>query len=208
MKLETFKQCLETSYASLEHKAFSVTIWHTGVRKSEAYERVVGDVKVEPDVVIIDFHKRKKGGDEVPPLRIPRSFYGVEEYLVPWILEAKQLKPRRKRMIFQVSTGETKTTPKGKVVTVKKTNSRIEKANWLFLYIASHTAWQIIKRLLGPKFYPHYLRLRKLSAIARNPATNSVIHIKSVSGLKTLNAIGAYMGYDEEAADEAMRGSE
>jgi len=208
MTLDAFKNALEKSPASLEQKAYSVLLWHTGVRKSEAFERIVDDAKLTEDLVILDFHKRKKGGEEVPPLNIPRGFFGVNAYLVPWIVEAQALKPSWKRLYVQETTAATRTTAKGKTVTIKRRVGSEVKASWLFPNIASSTAWTVIKKLLGPEFYPHYLRLRKLSSIAKNPQTRSLLHIKSVSGLKSLRAIEAYLGFDMETADEAMRGSE
>ena len=208
MKLPEFQSALDQSDLELEAKAYAVLLWNTGVRKSEAYERVLEDTTVTKDLVVVDFHKRKKGGEEVPPLQIPRAFAGVNEYLVKWISEAAELKPSRKRLYFQVMTAATRVTLKGKVVSVKHRESRIEKARWLFPNIQSTSAWKIVKDLLGKEYYPHYLRLRKLSAVAKNPATKSIIHIKSISGLKSLRAIEAYMGVDAESADEAMRGSE
>jgi hypothetical protein len=35
-------------------------------------------------VSLLVFHQRKKHGETVPPLKIPRKFYGVGEYLVPY----------------------------------------------------------------------------------------------------------------------------
>jgi integrase len=208
MKLADFQQRLEASHASLEQKAYAILLWHTGVRKSEAYERIIDDVVIEPGVIVIDFHKRKKGGEEVPPLKIPRDFYGIEEYLVPWVTQALTLKSSRKRLFYQVETLDSRTTKKGKVVSVKNRISKTEKAAWLFPNIASTSAWTTVKALLGDEFYPHYLRLRKLSAIGKNPKTRSLIHIKAVSGLKSLRAIESYLGFDEETQDEAMMGSE
>ena len=194
--------------ASLEELAYMVLLWHTGVRKSEAYERLTSDIVIEAAAVVVDFHKRKKGGEEVPPLHIPLDFYGVKEFLIPWLREVSKRKPSKKNLYSQLETDVTRVTAKGKTVTVKQRASRTEKAKWLFPGIASTKAWSLVKDVLGENFYPHYLRLRKLSAIAKNPATKSIIHIKSVSGLKSLRAIEAYMGVDEQSADEAMRGSD
>ena len=212
MPLAAFQTLIEEAAnrgAPLNHLAFCIALWHTGVRKSELYERLLSDVTVTENFVVVDFHKRKKGGDEVPPLKIPRSFFGVEEYLVPWIERRKASKPppRKtwKNLFYQMETEKTRVTAKGKTVTVKKRVKRKERGLWLFPNVGSTTAWQIVKDVLGAKYYPHYLRLRKLSKIASNPKTKSIIHIKSVSGLKSITAIQAYMGVDEELQDEAMR---
>jgi hypothetical protein len=68
----------------------------------------------------------------------------------------------------------------------------------------STTAWRICKKVLGQEFYPHYLRLRKLSKIGMDREKGSITHLKAVSGIKSLKALEAYLGYDEEAQDEAM----
>src|SRR4030042_2766844 len=207
MPLATFEAAMKDAInraESLEALAYSTLLWHTGVRKSEAYERPLTDVTVTEDLVTVDFHKRKKGGDEVTPLKIPRSFYGVEEFLVPWIAEAEKIKPKKRMLYNQVVTEETRTTLKGKVVTVKKRTATTIKDHWLFPGIASTKAWQVTKRVLGEKFYPHYFRLRKLSAIGSNPETASIIHIKSVSGLRSLRAIESYLGTSEKTQDAAM----
>lgn len=211
MPLATFQALIQDAINSgetLEALAFITLLWHTGVRKSEAYERVISDVEIGPDLVTVDFHKRKKGGDEVPALKIPKDFYGVKEFLVPWIRDVQKHRASKKQLFSQRITDKTRVTAKGKTVSIKETVGRIEKGNWLFPNIASTKAWTLVKRILGEDYYPHYLRLRKLSAIGKNPQTKSLVHIKAVSGLKSLRAIEAYLGFDEETQDEAMRGSE
>lgn len=194
-----------------EHIAFCIALWHTGVRKSELYERPLSDVTVTKEFIIVDFHKRKKGGDEVPPLKIPLSFYGAD-LLQAWIEDRQKSKPPHratsKNLFHQLETEETRVTPKGKTVTVKKTVYETKRDVWLFPHVGSWTAWQIVKRILGKEYYPHYLRLRKLSKIGKNPKTKSIIHLKSVSGIKSIRALEAYMGIDQEAQDEAMQENE
>lgn len=174
---------------NLENLSFIILLWHTGVRKSELYERPLSDVLVNDEFVSIDFHKRKKGGEEVPALDIPIKFFGVQEYVLDWI---KQVSPKRqttKKIYYQQD--------KQRVI-------KLVRDKWLFPNIESVKAWRIVKRVLGPKYYPHYLRLRKLSAVAGNPETASITHIKSLSGLKTVSAISAYMGVDKKKQSEAM----
>ena len=198
----------ESAGEPLEALAYVVLLWHTGVRKSEAYERLTEDVSVESDFVIVDFHKRKKHGEEVPALKIPRAFFGVEYYLLAWIESARLMKPCKKQLFYQLETEKTRTTAKGNTVTVKQRISKTVKARWLFPNIGSTRSWELVKRVLGENYYPHYLRLRKLSSIGKNPKTRSLVHIKAVSGLKSVRAIEAYLGFDEETQDEAMMGSE
>jgi integrase len=91
MTVEEFRDKLKASQIKFEQKAFLVLLWHSGARKSEVYERVKDDIEITDAHVIVDFHQRKKHGETVPPLKIPRKFYGVEEYLVPYILKPKRV---------------------------------------------------------------------------------------------------------------------
>jgi len=195
MSVEEFREKLEKSSLSLEKKAYLVLLWHTGVRKSEAYERVKKDVLITESHVIVDFHKRKKGGEEVPPLKIPRNFYGVNEYLVPYLLKPKRLKPKS---LYTYETMD------GRLFI----NTKKVKDHWLFSHISSVTAWRLVKKVFGEKYYPHYLRLRKLSKIGKDRQRGTIMHLKAVSGIKSLRALEAYLGIDEEAQDEAMEISE
>lgn len=195
MSVEQFKQKLEAAKIRPEQKAFLVLLWHCGVRKSEAYERVKEDIEITENHVIVDFHQRKKHGETVPPLKIPRKFYGVEEYLVQYLSKPKRAKVKT---IYTYETREKKLV----------THSKEVKAQWLFPHISSTTAWRICKEVLGPEFYAHYLRLRKLSKIGMNREKGSITHLKAISGIKSLRALEAYIGYDEQAQDEAMEISE
>lgn len=152
MTAENFKEKLEISQLIMEHKAFLVLLWHSGARKSEVYERTKDDIEITDTHVMVDFYQRKKHGDTVPPLKIPRRFYGVEEYLLPYMLKPKRM---RQKTIYTYETSE------GKLII---RSNRIE-AKWLFPHVSSATAWRICKKVLGKEFYPHYLRLRKLSKI-------------------------------------------
>jgi hypothetical protein len=159
------------------------------------YERVKDDVEIADAHVIVDFHQRKKHGETVPPLKIPRKFYDVEEYLVPYVLKPKRVNTKT------VYTYETR---EGRLVV----RSSQREAKWLFPHIGSTTAWRACKKVLGQEFYPHYFRLRKLSKIGMDREKGSVTHLKAVSGIKSLKALEAYLGYDQEAQDEAMEISE
>jgi hypothetical protein len=195
MTVEEFKNKLDASQVKFDQKAFPVLLWHSGARKSEAYERVKDDIEISDAHVIVDFHQRKKHGETVPPLKISRKFYGVEEYLVPYILKPKRMNPKT------VYTYETR---EGKLVI----RSSQQEAKWLFTHIGSTTAWRACKKVLGQEFYPHYFRLRKLSKIGMNREKGGITHLKAVSGIRSLKALEAYLGYDQEAQDEAMEISE
>lgn len=194
---------------SPEKIAYAILSWHTGPRKSELYERKLEDIKILKELLIIDFGERKKGSAKTEPLEVPRSFYGIDKYVIPYFHSLNR-KPTKKRVFFQAPTGEVKIWKNGSEHAVMKRTSRIEKAVWLFPHIASTTAWQIIKTILGKEYYPHYLKLRKLTAAGRTAKNypDMIAAIKSISGLKTLPAIMAYLGSDKQVAKKAMRGSE
>lgn len=184
----------------LETLAYVTLLWHTGARKSEVYERPLSDVTVSKKFVVVDFHARKKHGEEVPPLKIPLSFYGVTEYLMPWIESRQKSKPPHKSswkgLKHQVETEETRVTPNGKNVTVKKTVLEKKRGVWLFPHVASTSAWRVVKRILGDKYYPHYMRLRKLTRAGEGGKNwfDAQDRIRSISGLKSVAAREAYLG--------------
>jgi len=153
------------------------------------------DAEITEMHVIVDFHKRKKGGEEVPPLKIPRTFYGVEKYLVPYLIRPKRLNVKT-LFTYESILGKT-------IVHSKQVTDR-----WLFPHISSSTALRLVKKVLGEKYYPHYLRLRKLSKVGRDRQRGTIMHLKAISGIKSLRALQEYMGIDEEAQDEAMEISE
>lgn len=194
---------------TLEHLAYVVLLWHTGVRKSEAYERPLADVTLDAEYVTIDFHERKKHGENVSPLSIPNKFYGVPEFLIPWIKQRQKARRTWKTIYRQVETGETRTTEKGNVVTVKKPKGKRQRDKWLFPHINSTSAWYIVKNILGPEYYPHYMRLRKLTRAAMGGENwfDAQDRIRKISGLKSMTAREAYIG---TAADsrKVMRESE
>jgi len=199
MSVEEFKEKLEGCHTLgshvLEKKAYLVLLWHTGVRKSEAYERVKDDMQTTETHVIVNFHQRKKSGLEVPPLKIPRHFYGVNEYLMPYLS-----KPKRNRL----KTIERYKRENRKQILV----STKQNAKWIFPHIGRETARSIVKHVLGEKYYPHYLRLNKLSKVGKNRKRGTIMHLRAISGIKSLRALEAYLGIEEEMQDEAMEISE
>jgi site-specific recombinase XerD len=76
------KQKVINANLRLRDEAFFWLLYYCGVRKSEAYERVAGDFKKSGTHLIVDFHRRKKGGAEVPPLRLPLNWYGVDKIVL------------------------------------------------------------------------------------------------------------------------------
>lgn len=82
-----------------------------------------------------------------------------------------------------------------------------ERLNGFFLRSAAPLLGEYARRS-WEEFYPHYFRLRKLRKIGMNREKGSITHLKAVSGIKSLKALEAYLGYDQEAQDEAMEISE
>ena len=189
-ELISFSKVLELvdkSKLSKSELAYFWLLYYTGVRKSEAYERTAEDFKIKEDQVIIDFHQRKKRGATPKPLKLPLHWPGVS-LIVDCVSKAQERKPSTKT-IFIYSK---------KVKTTKKV-----KARYVFPHIQSTHAWKIVKQVLGPKYYPHFLRLNRLSEIGSEPSAN-LLRLKSVSGIKSISTLRKYLGVSEKEQDEAF----
>jgi integrase len=146
----------------LRDKSFLALLYWTGVRKSEAYERVKEDFIVTETDLVIDFHQRKKNGLEVPPLEIP-----LDLPYMNLILERVQ-KTRQGRRVWPLS---------------------------------SATAWRIVKRALGEKYYPHFLRLNRITRMFDDPTT-TIPEAKSWTGIKTAKALDVYIGFSKRRMEK------
>jgi len=138
-------------------KSFVALLYWTGVRKSEAYERVREDFAVTETDLVVDFHQRKKNGLEVPPLEIPIDLPYVD------VIVAVVERTRQGQRVWRIS---------------------------------STTAWRIVKRALGQKYYPHFLRLNRITRMFDDPTT-TVPEAKSWTGIKTTKALDSYIGYSK-----------
>lgn len=181
------KQKAIASNLSISEEAFFWMLYYCGVRKSEAYERVASDFKITNTLIIIDFHQRKKNGAKVPPLKLPLSWYGMDklEYVVQ---KAKERKPRKKAVYVYVDHKRTR---------------QLRRDRWVFPQIQSTKAWTIVKSVLGEGYYPHFLRLNRLTEIGRDP-TASLTRLKSWSGIKSTTALNEYLGTSEKEQDKAI----
>lgn len=173
---------------SLESLAYFWLLYYTGVRKSEAYERTIEDGEITDSLFIIDFHQRKKHGAQVPALKLPRSFPGVD-VLCEQLLWAQKRKPSKKLIIYSPEKG-------------RKETQRV-RAQWLFPHINRTWADQIVKRVLGKEYYPHFLRLNRLTEIGSDESA-SLTRLKSFSGIKSIKAMEAYLGVTEKEQDAAI----
>lgn len=170
-----------------EALAFFWLLYYTGVRKSELYERTVEDCSVSETHFILDFHQRKKGSAEVPPLEIPLWFPGMN-------LVCGQLKKARER---RNSKKLIERTVKG-VRSTKRLRAR-----WLFPHVAARWAQVIVKEILGDQYYPHFLRLNRVTEICSNPKV-SISMIKSYTGIKSLKVIQGYIGTSKKEQQKAV----
>ena len=187
--LDIIKRKVEKAALVPEHLAYFWLLYWTGVRKSEGFERLVTDFEVTPDLLIVDFHKRKKGGAEVDALEVPRSLFGVD-LIVEWVERIRKRDRVRVRKIYVYQDK--------KRVAVKR------KGVWVFPHIQSTTAWNIVKKVLGDGYYPHFLRLNRLTEVGSDP-TGNITRMKSFSGIKSLKSIQAYMGTDRREQKAAFR---
>lgn len=181
------KQKVIDANLSISEESFFWILYYCGVRKSEAFERVASDFKITDTHIIIDFHQRKKHGAKVPALKLPLSWYGLNklEYTVQ---EAKKRKPNEKAIYRYVD---------------KKRVRDIKQDRWVFPKIQSTKAWMIVKQVLGEEYYPHFLRLNRLTEIGRDP-TASLTRLKSFSGIKSTTALDVYLGTSEKEQEKAI----
>lgn len=162
---------------TVESLAYFVLLYYCGVRKSEGYERTVEDCTLSPSLFIVDFGARKKGGEKVPPLEIPLEFPFMD-ILVKQYLRASKQRASKKLLIRSEH---------------QKNESYYKKARWLFPKVNRSWALTIVKTVLGDEYYPHFLRLNRITEIAGDPSSN-LTRLKSFTGIKTIRALEAYMG--------------
>jgi hypothetical protein len=194
-----------------EGLAFFWLLYYAGCRKSEAYERTVDDCQLTATHFIIDFHQRKKHGATVPALKLPLTFPGIET-LKAQLLKARESRTSRKRLYYQAETDQPALYRKtGKPILRKdgsqklrtETASKIVRAHWLFPHIQARWAQTIVKNILGENYYPHFLRLNRITELASDPTMN-LTRMKSYTGIKSLDALQSYMGSIEKEQDAAI----
>lgn len=172
---------------NLEALSYFWLLYYSACRKSEAYERTVEDCSVKDGCFIIDFHQRKKHGAEVPPLKFPLWFPGIDK-VCEWLDLARSKKKTRKLI---------ERTVKG-VRSTKRLRAR-----WLFPHVAARWAQVIVKEILGEQYYPHFLRLNRITEMCSDKDV-SLTRLKSFTGIKSLDALQSYMGVAEKEQDAAV----
>lgn len=168
-------------------EAFFWLLYYCGVRKSEAYERVASDFKITETRLIVDFHQRKKRGAEVPPLELPLNWYGVDK-LARTVHVASNSRPSKKAVYVYVD---------------RKRVRVVKEDRWVFPHVQSTKAWEIVQRVLGEDYYPHFLRLNRLTEIAQDP-TASLTRLRSFSGIRSTTALDSYLGTDKKEQQKAL----
>jgi len=79
-------------------------------------------------------------------------------------------------------------------------NTSLEKRVW---NIGSTTAWSIAKNILGDKYYPHFLRLNRITRMFDDPTT-TIPEAKSWTGIKTAKALDHYIGYSKRRLQKGV----
>ena len=187
LSYQDFKNRVEKANLSTEKSAFIWLLYWSGCRKSEAYERTIKDCQVTETQFIINFGQRKKHGTRVPPLRFPRSWDGIEQ-LIKLYERASSKRPLKKSVFYQEN---------------KTTKSEVVRDQWLFPHIQSSTALRLVKDVLGSNYYPHFLRLNRLTEIGSDPEA-SIVRLKSYSGIRSVKALESYLGISEEEQEKAL----
>jgi integrase len=204
------KMLAARAHLTLESQAYFWLLYYTGCRKSEAYERKIQDAQLTENYFIIDFGERKKHGATVPPIQLPIVFPGVD-LLCQQLLRARKRKSSWKLITFQEETEEPSLNKAGKPILrrdglpklMKRAATKKVKATWLFPHINRTWAAQIVKKILGQKYYPHFLRLNRITELASDPTSN-LTRLKSYTGIRSLDALSAYMGTSRKEQDAAM----
>lgn len=194
------KQCEQLTFQEIQDKVFQAEsklnrealsffwlLYYSGARKSELYERIIEDCSISETHFILNFHKRKKGSAQVPPLEIPLWFPGMN-------LVCGQLK----------KSGERRSSRKLIERTVKGVRSRERvRARWLFPHV--HRAWAliIVKEILGSQYYPHFLRLNRITELCSDKDV-TISMIKSYTGIRSLKTIQGYIGTSKKEQKKAV----
>jgi integrase len=180
------KQKVAAADLNWRGEAFFWLLYYTGVRKSEAYERTASDFKNTDQFLVVDF-KRKKGSIDVPPLEIPLVWYGVDK-IVKAVNYALRSPPKEKGIFVYEN---------------KKRVRKVRKDRWVFPNIQSTKAWELVQEVLGEEYYPHFLRLNRLTELGSDPSAN-LTRLKSFSGLKTTSVLEGYLGTSKREQQKAI----
>lgn len=99
-------------------------------------------------------------------------------------LRKKPLRIPRHLPFTDIIVGQVERTPQGARV-------------WAF---SERTATRVVKRALGEKFYPHYLRFNRSTKFLDDPTT-TIPEMKAWFGWKSTRTIDDYIGYSKRHVD-------
>ena len=170
-----------------EALAYFWLLYYLGCRISELYERLIEDCFVTETHFILDIGQRKKGSAETDPLELPLWFPGMD--VVCEQLEKARGKRKSKKLIERTVKGV-------------RSAERL-RARWLFPHVAATWAQVIVKEILGSQYYPHFLRLNRITEMCSDKDV-SLTRLKSFTGIKSLDALQSYMGVAEKEQDAAV----
>jgi hypothetical protein len=60
-----------------------------------------------------------------------------------------------------------------------------------------------VKQVLGSRYYPHFLRLNRITELCSDPTVN-ISRIKSYTGIKTIAVIESYLGTSRKEQEKAL----
>ena len=191
LELLSFQQIQEKVTAAKgrvnrEALAYFWLLYYVGCRKSELYERTVRECQITETNFILEI-TRKKGSEQTPPIRLPLWFPGMN--IVCEQLEKARSYKKKKKLIERYHKGERITT-------------RI-RDRWLFPHVAARWAQIIIKEILGSQYYPHFLRLNRITELCSDKDV-TISMIKSYTGIRSLKTIQKYIGTSKKEQKKAV----
>lgn len=170
-----------------ESLAYFWLLYYIGCRNSELYERIVEDCQLTETHFILDI-QRKKGSAQTDPLEIPLWFPGLD--CVCEQLEKSRARRKIRKLLERFHKG------------VRST--KYVRARWLFPHVHRSWADRIVKGILGPQYYPHFLRLNRITELCSDPEAN-LTRIKSFTGIKSTRIIEEnYMGVSRKEQRAAV----
>jgi hypothetical protein len=184
--------------------AFFICLDITGARKMEIATMKVSQFKLVDAGVELSI-VRSKHSAQTQPILLKKEWFGVSDYVIPWLKRRIGAKPSYK-LIYHFHT------EKGKVISEKLhqlddgstiiqkirakgreiTETENVKDVWMFPNMSKQTALTICKKVYGEDLFAHYGRARRLSLLLSNPKA-SVTLAKSYSGIKSTRVIEKYM---------------
>lgn len=80
----------------------------------------------------------------------------------------------------------------------------VKEDRWVFPHIQSTKAWEIVQNVLGEEYYPHFLRLNRLTEIVQDPTAN-LTRLRSFSGIRSTTALDSYLGTAKKEQQKVLQ---